>query len=355
MQGYDDNKNIYLEEVDLLQQLLLVEFQLSHYERYRQNPQPIQKINRKKPRDHKPHKLRGNRPNLNTTPPNMVSKTWKQSLDEEGYVVVDGLIRPDLLEPLREACERAIAKARKNEWPYRRLVGTQFPPWDKGDDVWGVQHVMNPDLNEPVFAQWYGSPQLMHAVCEILNVKENELQLELFNLLINPLESDYELTWHRDAISPETSDAEEIERLKIPHYGTQWNTALYDESCLLVVPRSHNRVRTAEERRITEHDPLSQQMPGQLRVHLCAGQTVFYNNNILHRAAYSKDSKRATLHACIGTTTGGHHRAENIFQHGLEWMREEKFRRTLPESMFGPYDNLIRLADQEKAKAAEAH
>ncbi|RUP50122.1 hypothetical protein BC936DRAFT_140246 [Jimgerdemannia flammicorona] len=197
--------------------------------------------------------------------------------------------------------------------------------------------------------------RLSHAVCEILNVKENELQLELFNLLINPLESDYELTWHRDAISPETSDAEEIERLKIPHYGTQWNTALYDETCLLVVPRSHNRVRTAEERRITEHDPLSQQMPGQLRVHLCAGQTVFYNNNILHRAAYSKDSKRATLHACIGTTTGGHHRAENIFQHGLEWMREEKFRRTLPESMFGPYDNLIRLADQEKAKAAEAH
>ncbi|RUP43708.1 hypothetical protein BC936DRAFT_136828 [Jimgerdemannia flammicorona] len=67
----------------------------------------------------------------------MVSKTWKQSLDEEGYVVVDGLIRPDLLEPLREACERAIAKARKNEWPYRCVMGefsmcfgmdTKWPP-----------------------------------------------------------------------------------------------------------------------------------------------------------------------------------------------------------------------------------
>lgn len=178
---------------------------------------------------------------------------------------------------------------------------------------------------------------------------------ELFNLLINPLHSDYELTWHRDAIPPETSDAVEAEKLKIPHYGTQWNTALYDESCLFVVPGSHNRIRTAEERRITEHDALSQAMPDAIRVELKAGQTVFYNNNILHRAMYSKDSKRATLHACIGTTVGGHHRAENIFQHGLEWMREERFRKTLPESMLGPYNNLIRLADQEKAKIVATH
>jgi hypothetical protein len=41
---------------------------------------------------------------------------------------------------------------------YRRLVGTQFPPWNEGTDVWGVQHMMHPDLNEPVFAEWYGSP-----------------------------------------------------------------------------------------------------------------------------------------------------------------------------------------------------
>ena len=48
--------------------------------------------------------------------------------------------------------------------------------------------------------------------------------LELFNLLINPRDSDFDLTWHRDAIPAETPEEEEKEKLTIPHYGTQWNT-----------------------------------------------------------------------------------------------------------------------------------
>jgi hypothetical protein len=46
----------------------------------------------------------------------------------------------------------------------------------------------------------------------------------LFNLLINPQDSDFDLTWHRDAVKAEASEEEENEKLKIPHYGTQWNT-----------------------------------------------------------------------------------------------------------------------------------
>jgi hypothetical protein len=42
--------------------------------------------------------------------------------------------------------------------------------------------------------------------------------------LINPQDSDFDLTWHRDAVKAEASEEEETEKLKIPHYGTQWNT-----------------------------------------------------------------------------------------------------------------------------------
>jgi hypothetical protein len=134
--------------------------------------------------------------------------------------------------------------------------------------------------------------------------------------------------------------------LQIPHFGTQWNAALYDESCLIIVPKSHNRVRTAQERQITLESPLGE-MPGQLVVHLKAGQAVFYNNNILHRAVYFKDNKRATLHASMGTIIGGSHRAQNILQHGLNWMREERFQNTLPERLRPIYDNLVRLTNKE--------
>lgn len=106
--------------------------------------------------------------------------------------------------------------------------------------------MMHPDLKEPVFAEWYGSPLLLAAVEQLLHTKHEDLQLgklfiyclaylcprslkilvylELFNLLINPQDSDFDLTWHRDAIKAEASEEEESEKLKIPHYGTQWNT-----------------------------------------------------------------------------------------------------------------------------------
>lgn len=64
---------------------------------------------------------------------------------------------------------------------------------------------------------------------------------------------------------------------------------------------------------------------------LTVGETVFYNSNILHCARYSPNMPRATLHACMGDTRGGPSRARNILQHGLGWMREERFREGLPE------------------------
>jgi len=277
--------------------------------------------------------------------------SYKQYLDEHGYVIIDGLIPPELIESLRIACDHTVEKARNNEWKLRRVVGVQFPPFpEEAEDVWGVQHVMHPDLQEPIFAQWYGSDKLLEVIKELLEVKEDELQLELFNLLINPILKDYSLTWHRDDIKPDVDSEEESRRLVIPHYGTQWNTALYPDACLYVVPGSHKRLRTPEERHIQINDPLSTEMPGAICVPLDVGQTVFYNNNILHRAMYNKEKKRATLHACIGTTVGGYHRARNILQHGLNWMREERFKNTLPERLLPLYRNLIRLADESKEK-----
>jgi hypothetical protein len=59
----------------------------------------------------------------------------------------------------------------------RRLVGTQFPPWTEGTDVWGVQHLTHPELQEKTFAEWYGSPKLLEAVCQLLHTKPEDLQL----------------------------------------------------------------------------------------------------------------------------------------------------------------------------------
>ncbi|KAI8986952.1 hypothetical protein BDB01DRAFT_849116 [Pilobolus umbonatus] len=265
-------------------------------------------------------------------------------LNDEGYVVIDDLISPDLFTRLRDACDRAVERARKGEWKYTRLVGTQFPPWKEGTDIWGIQHVMHPQLNEPVFAEYYGSNAIQQAVCELLDTQPSQLQMELFNLLIQPSQTDYELKWHRDGISVNASEEEEEKFLSIPHNGTQWNTALYEDSCLLLVPSSHNRVRTVEERHTTLFNPTSHEMPNMIQLVLKPGQTVFYNSNILHRAIYSTKAKRATLHACMGSIQGGCHRAAQIFQHGLEWMATDMFVATLPPTLHQCYENTLKMA-----------
>ncbi|KAJ3136738.1 hypothetical protein HK100_001440 [Physocladia obscura] len=277
----------------------------------------------------------------------------KQLLERDGYVIVDGLVSEDQMQELRDAAERVVGLARSGQWTLRRVVGVSFPPWNEDatvEDVWGVQHVMHPLLAEAAFARWYGSPALLAAVCEILDVPEAALQLELFNLLVNPARSDFALAWHRDDVRPDAAPDEELARLATPLHGTQWNTALYDDACLYVVPRSHFRPASAGERRVWVDDPLSSDMPGAIAVPLKAGQTVFYNNNILHRAIYHTSSKRHTLHACIGTVVGGPLRARNILQHGLAWMREDTFKQTLPPRLYPLYDNLIKLANENDGK-----
>ena len=147
-----------------------------------------------------------------------------------------------------------------------------------------------------------------------------------------------------------------MELLKIPAYGTQWNTALYDDSCLIVVPGSHKRPRTKEERDAVLSGDHRGFIPGygnvtlnnnpngsrQINVKLEAGQTVFYNNNIVHRAEYGTSPQRATLHGSMGTVVGGSLRAKNILQHRLEWIKEMECSGRLNEMR----DRLVSLAEQ---------
>jgi hypothetical protein len=108
----------------------------------------------------------------------MTAAVDKALYDEQGYIVVPNLIPPETFEALREACDHAIAKTRTGSWPHRRTVGRQFPPFDDiNPDSWGIQHIMHPDLEEPIFADWYTSDAFINASKELLQCNEDELQM----------------------------------------------------------------------------------------------------------------------------------------------------------------------------------
>ena len=162
----------------------------------------------------------------------------KEMYGTRGYVIVPGLIPPELFTTLKEACERVVSKTRSGAWPYRRTVGRQFPPFDnEHQDSWGVQHIMHPDLGELIFAEWYTCAELTGVVRELLSCREDDLQMgkcmdlrplqagplsamvnmnlgsELLNMLINPLNNDFALRWHRDDVREDATTEEEEDAL----------------------------------------------------------------------------------------------------------------------------------------------
>lgn len=106
------------------------------------------------------------------------TSSTKERFERDGFVIIDGLVPAPLFAELQAACARAVAKTRAGAWPHRRVVGRQFPPFDiDGEDAWGVQHVMHPELAEPAFARWYASDALAGAVCALLECGEGDLQM----------------------------------------------------------------------------------------------------------------------------------------------------------------------------------
>lgn len=103
----------------------------------------------------------------------------KHLFDSQGYVLIPSLFSPAFLDDLRAACTRVVDRTRAGHWPHRRIVGKQFPPFDHdgNPDSWGVQHLMHPDLGEPVFAKYYTSEGMKGAVRELLEVGDEELMM----------------------------------------------------------------------------------------------------------------------------------------------------------------------------------
>lgn len=264
-------------------------------------------------------------PNI-TTSSSDPYKAARAALNKDGFVVLSASLFPSFhLNALRSAGTRLTKAARSGNWPYIRTLPKQFPPWpqDHSHGIWGVQHLLHPSNPDHVlFAKSYFDAELLKYVASLIDCSEDDLTMELYNMLVRP-DADFALRWHRDDIPASATVDEELERLNRPGFHAQWNLALYDDSSLVLVPGSHRRARTEQERNA---DPYEPDMPGQITVQLKAGQVAFYNNNILHRGVYDSSKERMTLHGSIGTVAAGSERARNVLQHGVgDWAKEDDF------------------------------
>lgn len=209
-----------------------------------------------------------------------------EALCRDGYVKIPSLLAPHMLLALRGAAAYTTQRARDGKWPHIRTVPKQFPPWPSSpppEGIWGVQHLLHPDMPvRDLFAEVYFSDAVLDVVKDLLGgVRDDELVMELFNLLVSPSgERDFELCWHRDDIRPDLSPEEEAQQLedKSPagrQFHAQYNIALTEDTSLVVVPGSHRRTRTEVERNAGQYEA---ELPGQVLVGLLPGDSVFASN-----------------------------------------------------------------------------
>jgi hypothetical protein len=260
----------------------------------------------------------------------------REQFEQEGYVLIDEAVEPHLLEPLWAAADRVTWKARSGAWPDRRTVGD--------DDIWGINHLMHPDLGEPVFAQYLASDPVLTVAEALLGT---DLRLSLLHLFVNPVERDFSIPWHRDLLHEELPPEEEAALLAGRQDCLQWNTALYDEACLRIVPGSHRRASTPAEREVWFRHP-EEPMPGELAVELKAGQGIYYSEQLLHRGVYPAGQPRQTLHGCLHR----HPSAEvhPFYYRSVQWLEAPGFRATLPLRLLPLYDNWLTFGEEVRRR-----
>lgn len=253
--------------------------------------------------------------------------TLNQTFLHDGYIILRGIVPANRLEPLRNAYEIIIGRAREAdaEWDTTATARTHVDPYLDQDTLETLEFA----LHENTFA----------VSTQVLGCNAEELALTQVSVLCNP---EFEPTdadpsgqswgtdprnWHRDVRPDHDAPLSALlsdEGANGPGHA-QWNIALYDDSILYLVPGSHRRLTSEVESAQLQSDggtqiPLSESICADLK----PGDGVVYNSMLLHWGSkYTKRHKRRTIH--LGYRTFG-----RIFPHQRECRLPERVSELLP-------------------------
>ena len=189
---------------------------------------------------------------------------------DQGYLVVDDMVEPAVLDELEAAARRIRDKIRSGEVDIKTAFGDKREP----SVIWGL---LAPEYGEPAFAEYLASDPLLDYA---KGIQGEELRLGWITLAANP--PGYDTGWHRDIGEEDRDGSYEEEMAALARNLTnhcKWSLALADDPYLLVMPGSHRRYRTDQERECLV-DTKFADIPGQHVVELKKGQTLFWDGNI---------------------------------------------------------------------------
>ena len=261
----------------------------------------------------------------------MVSQVEREQFLQEGHIIRKGALSDDDLRVYRDAVDRILAKCRiEKAHPHLRFVDGEK------DDIWGVNHIFHPSIREAVLVESLGHAQILDVIEGLIGTR---LRYHLCTLLVSPERKRYHINWHRDS-SPNGEVPEETLLARLRSH-VQLNGALYDDETLYIVPGSHRRELTNEERDVLRNAPKAD-MPNQLAVKLGPGDIAFYNSNLLHKGHNKAGAKRQTLHYALVVAPSPDTPPNPNGPTSQQWLNDPAFLNALSPRIKPLFDNWLR-------------
>lgn len=202
-----------------------------------------------------------------------------------GYVLFKNVIKDSTLRAAQAAYQRMLRKAESGAYPYCRIYDDLLRT-----NIAGIEHLFHPDIYEPdLFAAVVESRLLQRAQ----SLLRTDTPVMLLNRIHCTTRYSHTGIWHRDA----EPGAE-------PHI--QVALFLYDEDRFMVVPGSHRRANTEEDRTLLRTSAKAT-LSGQEPIGGKAGDLMFFQPSLLHRGSciherahvhfrFGKDQTEAAIH-----------------------------------------------------------
>lgn len=220
------------------------------------------------------------------------------AFQRDGFLIVRGVFNGDELERLRDLAG-AIQLRTHRELPSGTRYWTgpgrsinDVPAAERGAYTWGVNEITRPCFFHPELVNVFAHPGV-HATLHALVAEPRAWGIKI---LWTPKVVGYDLGWHRDQVAADLYDFVHFKPAAQDH--VQFNAALNEDHCFLVVPGSHRRPLTAEEWQALRTNKTAP-LPGEVVARLAPGDILYMDAHTLHRGRSSIDGNRLTLHYSV--------------------------------------------------------
>jgi hypothetical protein len=213
-----------------------------------------------------------------------------------GFVIARGVFHGRELEDLRRAARRLQDKAKQHLYPGTRYwyqgsqSGEGVPPESRAAATWGVNEITRPELFDPALVNVFGHATIDHDLHALLGPEPRAWGIKM---LWTPKVMPYNLGWHRDQMAKDLYDYVYLKPAANDH--VQFNAALNEDRCFLVVPGSHRRALTPVEWQAVLVQR-TKELPGQVEAALHPGDVLYMDAHALHRGRSNIEEDRLTLH-----------------------------------------------------------